>query len=112
MVALVCDAGEKYLDSVFDDDWLRERELLDPEAEAEVEELLAEIAGTAPQRLHGPPRASRPGTGVSQRPSALGDRDVAVGPDGERAPAGEQLQQLVADDLAAPALEGADVRLR
>ena len=42
--------------------------------------------------------------------SALGDRDAAVGPDGQRAPAGEQLQQLVADDLAAPALKGADVR--
>lgn len=29
MVVLVCDAGEKYLDSVYDDDWLRERQLLD-----------------------------------------------------------------------------------
>jgi cystathionine beta-synthase len=55
MVALVCDAGEKYLDSVFDDDWMRERELLDPEAEAEVEQLLSELAGAAPQR-QGPPR--------------------------------------------------------
>jgi cystathionine beta-synthase len=50
MVALVCDAGEKYLDSVFDDDWMRERELLDPGAEAEVEQLLTELACTAPQR--------------------------------------------------------------
>lgn len=29
MVVLVCDAGEKYLDSVYDDDWLKERNLLD-----------------------------------------------------------------------------------
>ena len=50
--------------------------------------------------------------GGAEAPSALGDRDVAVGPDGQRAAPVEQLQQLVADDLAAPALEGADVRLR
>jgi cystathionine beta-synthase len=43
MVTLVCDAGEKYLDSVFDDDWMRERELLDTAAEAEVRALLAEL---------------------------------------------------------------------
>ncbi|MCF1469323.1 cysteine synthase family protein [Agrobacterium vitis] len=29
MVVLVCDAGEKYLDSIYDDDWLTERHLLD-----------------------------------------------------------------------------------
>lgn len=29
MVVLVCDAGEKYLDSVYNDEWLRERHLLD-----------------------------------------------------------------------------------
>jgi cystathionine beta-synthase len=45
MVALVCDAGEKYLDSVFDDDWMRERELLDAEAEAEVAALLTQVEG-------------------------------------------------------------------
>jgi cystathionine beta-synthase len=43
MVALVCDAGEKYLDSVFDDDWMCERELLDPAAEAEIAALLARL---------------------------------------------------------------------
>ena len=70
MVALVCDAGEKYLDSVFDDDWMRERELLDPEAEAELDELLAEIAGTAPQRLHGPPRARASPAGAVRQAGA------------------------------------------
>lgn len=29
LVVLVCDGGEKYLDSVFDDDWMRARHLLD-----------------------------------------------------------------------------------
>jgi cystathionine beta-synthase len=45
MVALICDAGEKYLDSVFDDDWMRARELLDIEAELEVDALLTRVAG-------------------------------------------------------------------
>jgi cystathionine beta-synthase len=49
MVALVCDAGEKYLDSVFDDDWMRDRELLDPAAEAEVAALLDELATDDPR---------------------------------------------------------------
>ncbi len=44
MVALICDAGEKYLDSVFDDDWMHERELLDPAFEAEVAALLDELS--------------------------------------------------------------------
>ena len=43
LVALVCDAGEKYLDSVFDDAWMAERELLDARAEAEVGGLLDEV---------------------------------------------------------------------
>ena len=29
LVVLVCDGGEKYLDTVFDDDWMRARDLLD-----------------------------------------------------------------------------------
>jgi cystathionine beta-synthase len=48
MVALVCDAGEKYLDSVFDDGWMRDRELLDPAAEAEVAALLTRWRASHP----------------------------------------------------------------
>lgn len=33
VVTLVCDAGEKYLDTIFNDDWMREGDLLDPAAE-------------------------------------------------------------------------------
>jgi cystathionine beta-synthase len=51
MVALVCDAGEKYLDSVFDDDWMRDRELLDPAAEAEVAALLDDLATEGPRAV-------------------------------------------------------------
>lgn len=40
VVTLVCDAGEKYLDTVFDDDWMCERDLLDPVADEEITRLL------------------------------------------------------------------------
>lgn len=43
MVALVNDGGEKYMDTVFNDDWMSARDLLDPEAEREIEELLAKL---------------------------------------------------------------------
>jgi cystathionine beta-synthase len=39
MVVLVCDAGEKYLDSVFNDEWLRERKLLDEAAHERLHRL-------------------------------------------------------------------------
>ncbi|MGW7199205.1 cysteine synthase family protein [Streptomyces chryseus] len=45
MVALVNDGGEKYMDSVYDDAWMRERGLLDPAAEREMDELLTKLRG-------------------------------------------------------------------
>ena len=39
LVILVCDGGEKYLDTVFNDDWLRERNLLDERIAAELDPL-------------------------------------------------------------------------
>lgn len=45
VVALVNDGGEKYMDTVFDDDWMRARGLLDPEVEREIEELLTKLRG-------------------------------------------------------------------
>ncbi|MGI5200450.1 hypothetical protein ACQEU6_02425 [Spirillospora sp. CA-108201] len=45
MVALVNDGGEKYLDTVFNDDWLRTRGLLDPVAEARIDEMLTKLRG-------------------------------------------------------------------
>ncbi|MBH0776067.1 PLP-dependent cysteine synthase family protein [Nocardia bovistercoris] len=44
VVTIVCDGGEKYLDTVFDDTWMAERDLLAPEVEARVAELLARYA--------------------------------------------------------------------
>nr|WP_223885741.1 cysteine synthase family protein [Nocardia colli] len=39
VVVLVCDAGEKYLDTVYDDDWLRERGLYDEAAQQRITRL-------------------------------------------------------------------------
>ncbi|MGQ4360583.1 cysteine synthase family protein [Streptomyces sp. SAS_272] len=43
MVALINDGGEKYMDTVFNDDWMSERDLLSPETEREVDELLTKL---------------------------------------------------------------------
>ncbi|MFI5719700.1 PLP-dependent cysteine synthase family protein [Nocardia sp. NPDC051750] len=44
VVTIVCDGGEKYLDTVFDDDWMAERDLLDTDAERAVHSLLTRYA--------------------------------------------------------------------
>jgi cystathionine beta-synthase len=53
-VTIICDAGEKYLDTVFDDEWMRARDLLDPAAERQVEQVLDEYAGPSRARDDGP----------------------------------------------------------
>ncbi|MGA5729967.1 cysteine synthase family protein [Streptomyces seoulensis] len=45
MVALINDGGEKYMDTVFNDDWMAEHALLSPAAEGEVEERLTKLRG-------------------------------------------------------------------
>jgi cystathionine beta-synthase len=40
VVSLVCDAGEKYLDTVFNDEWMGARDLLHPELERDIGQLL------------------------------------------------------------------------
>jgi cystathionine beta-synthase len=47
VVTLVSDAGEKYLDTVFDNEWMRERDLLDPVAEQQVQHLLDRYTSSA-----------------------------------------------------------------
>ncbi|MCX4096186.1 PLP-dependent cysteine synthase family protein [Nocardia sp. alder85J] len=44
IVTIVCDGGEKYLDTVFDDDWMNDRDLLDDATEHEVATLLDRYA--------------------------------------------------------------------
>jgi cystathionine beta-synthase len=48
VVVLVCDAGEKYLDTVFDDDWMSDRGLLDPGAEEQVHDMIDTFVCSAP----------------------------------------------------------------
>ncbi|MGW5861265.1 cysteine synthase family protein [Streptomyces sp. NPDC055239] len=43
MVALINDGGEKYMDTVFNDDWMAEHNLLSPQAEREVDEHLTKL---------------------------------------------------------------------
>ncbi|NLU75578.1 cysteine synthase family protein [Streptomyces sp. HNM0575] len=47
-VTLICDAGEKYLDTVFDDEWMSERGLLDPAVDEELNRLYDGYAGPVP----------------------------------------------------------------
>ena len=41
LVVLVCDGGEKYLDTVFNDEWMRERNLLDDTIAPELDAIFA-----------------------------------------------------------------------
>jgi cystathionine beta-synthase len=43
MVALVNDGGEKYMDTVFNDDWMNARDLIDTAVEREIDELLTKL---------------------------------------------------------------------
>lgn len=45
VVALICDGGEKYMDTVFDDAWMDARDLLAPAVEREVDEMLTKLRG-------------------------------------------------------------------
>ncbi|MGW7465262.1 hypothetical protein ACWGJT_11240 [Streptomyces xantholiticus] len=40
MVALINDGGEEYMDTVLNDEWIEERDLLNGEVEREIEALL------------------------------------------------------------------------
>ncbi|MEV7025460.1 cysteine synthase family protein [Kitasatospora sp. NPDC093558] len=43
MVAFINDGGEKYMDTVFNDDWMTARNLLDEAVEAEIDETLTKL---------------------------------------------------------------------
>ncbi|MFF8805610.1 cysteine synthase family protein [Streptomyces omiyaensis] len=45
MVAFVNDGGEKYMDTVFNDEWMNARDLIDPTVEREIDELLTKLRG-------------------------------------------------------------------
>ncbi|MGW2026015.1 pyridoxal-phosphate dependent enzyme [Streptomyces decoyicus] len=43
MVALINDGGEKYMDTVFNDDWMNARNLIDPALEREIDEKITKL---------------------------------------------------------------------
>ncbi|WP_281558072.1 cysteine synthase family protein [Thalassomonas sp. RHCl1] len=43
MVALVCDGGEKYLDTVFNDDWMQNHQLIAPAIDNELDALFQQL---------------------------------------------------------------------
>jgi cystathionine beta-synthase len=49
LVVLVCDGGEKYLDTVFNDAWLEDKGLFDAPVERELDVLLGELRAPAPR---------------------------------------------------------------
>lgn len=48
-VTIVCDGGEKYLGTVFDDDWMRKHDLLDPSAELAIDTKLTALSMQGPK---------------------------------------------------------------
>ncbi|ANW19434.1 cysteine synthase family protein [Streptomyces clavuligerus] len=60
MVALINDGGEKYLDTVFDDDWMEARGLLSAEAEREIDELLTKLRTTTSRGHRSPQKPMTP----------------------------------------------------
>ncbi|WP_405134767.1 PLP-dependent cysteine synthase family protein [Nocardia sp. NBC_01388] len=55
VVTIVGDGGEKYLDTVFDDFWMSERNLLDPATETKVAAMLDRYAPARGRRAATPP---------------------------------------------------------
>lgn len=45
MVVLLNDGGEKYMDTVFNDDWMHARDLIDPTVEHEIDVMLTKLRG-------------------------------------------------------------------
>lgn len=43
IVSIIADSGEKYLDTIFNDDWMEEHNLLDYSIEQEIEEIIGRV---------------------------------------------------------------------
>lgn len=53
IVVLVCDGGEKYLDTVFNDQWMADRQLLAPQVHRELGQWLSAVPQTRQQAVAG-----------------------------------------------------------
>ncbi len=56
VVTFLCDTGERYLSKLFNDEWMRENQLLDPDR-ATLEQVLASKRGDVPAIVSVPPTA-------------------------------------------------------
>jgi cystathionine beta-synthase len=56
VVTFLCDTGERYLSKLFNDEWMRENQLLDPD-KATLEQVLAAKRGDVPAIVSVPPTA-------------------------------------------------------
>ena len=72
VVCILPDTGERYLSKVYNDEWLRENRLLEPERPVDAGELLARKDGGAPALV-----AIEPGTPVRQALSTMNVHNIS-----------------------------------
>ncbi|MBL4848396.1 MAG: cystathionine beta-synthase [Planctomycetes bacterium] len=95
VVTMACDHGLRYLSKVFNEQWLRENEMLESEYELEARQLLGTKQGSGPRRLVSVPATASAADALS----LLKDHDVSQIPvvDADDEPIGSlQEAQLVA----------------
>ena len=71
VVTVLCDTGERYLSKVFNDEWLRENQLLDPE-KVTLGQLLSAKAGSQPTLV-----STAPGASVRQALGLMSLHDIS-----------------------------------
>ena len=71
VVTVLCDTGERYLSKVFNDEWMRENQLLEPE-KATLGQLLGAKTGSAPAIV-----STAPGASVRQALGLMSLHDIS-----------------------------------
>jgi cystathionine beta-synthase len=71
VVTVLCDTGERYLSKVFNDEWMRENQLLEPE-KATLGQLLGAKTGAAPAIV-----STAPGASVRQALGLMSLHDIS-----------------------------------
>jgi len=71
VVTVLCDTGERYLSKVFNDEWMRENQLLEPE-KATLGQLLGAKTGSAPAMV-----STAPGASVRQALGLMSLHDIS-----------------------------------
>jgi cystathionine beta-synthase len=100
VVTVLCDTGERYLSKVYNDEWLRENQILEPERMT-VADLIARKDAAAPALVHVSPAAT-----VRQALNLMGTYNVSQlpvldGPDGVGAVSEQDLMTRALEDRGA-----------